>query len=336
MEVTLDELAKSVSEARDIESLTRSILKLMEAVTGLESTYLTRIDEEAGMQHVLFSRNSQALEIPEGLSVPWGDTLCKRALEQETLFVDDVTTRWGDSEAAKSLGINTYMSQPVFVGSEKLYGTLCAASGNRRSISPATMNVVGLFAEVIGHQLVREFALQELMDSHSQLLSQVSADPLTGIANRRGLKDTLSAMLGRARAPGESVILAFVDLDGFKDINDRYGHDAGDRFLIEVARRLLSSVSSNELVGRYGGDEFVVAGFFNSAAELKSRIEKNTAGAYELSGAVFDYAGPSVGVVSSGPADVTVEDLLARADHAMYQEKRRRKAAGAALNDPVS
>ena len=327
MDVTLNELAESVSNARDMESLTRSILKLMETVTGLESTYLTRIDEEAGLQHVLFSRNSEELEIPEGLSVPWGDTLCKRALEEGALYVDDVATRWGDSEAAKSLGINTYLSQPVFVGGEKIYGTLCAASGIRRSISPATMNVVGLFAEVLGHQLVREFEMQELMASHSRLLSQVSVDPLTGISNRRHLKEVLGALLVRARQSGETVTLAFIDLDGFKAINDRHGHDIGDRFLIEIVRRLVSAVRSNDLVARYGGDEFVIAGMYESPEALKSALQSHTSGEYQLAEITFNYPGPSIGIATSQSGETSVDDFLARADQIMYEEKRRRKSA---------
>lgn len=75
-------LAESLENARSLEELVRPLLELLEATTGLESTYMTTIDEQAGVQHILFARNSDRLQIPEGLSVPWNDTLCKRALEE--------------------------------------------------------------------------------------------------------------------------------------------------------------------------------------------------------------------------------------------------------------
>jgi diguanylate cyclase len=70
-------LAVSVARARTLEELVRPLLEMLEAITGLESTYLTTIDEEAGVQHVLFARNTHTLQIPEGMSVPWKSTLCK-------------------------------------------------------------------------------------------------------------------------------------------------------------------------------------------------------------------------------------------------------------------
>ena len=74
MELLLNRLADQVAQSYDLESLARPMLELLETVTGLQSTYLTTIDEHRGVQHILYARNSHALQIPEGLSVPWGDT----------------------------------------------------------------------------------------------------------------------------------------------------------------------------------------------------------------------------------------------------------------------
>jgi len=79
MTAIFQQLPEAVTSADDLEQLTRPMLELLEAATGLESTYLTTIDMAAGKQSILFSRNSKSMQIPEGLSVPWGDTLCKRA-----------------------------------------------------------------------------------------------------------------------------------------------------------------------------------------------------------------------------------------------------------------
>lgn len=77
----LARMSDSLSPANEIEDLVRPLLELLEAVTGLESTYVTRTDTRTGRQTVLYARNTQGLNIKEGLSVNWSDTLCKRALE---------------------------------------------------------------------------------------------------------------------------------------------------------------------------------------------------------------------------------------------------------------
>ena len=90
MDLQLDCLSRSVVSARTVEELTRPLLETLEAVSGLESTYLTAIDLAAGVQRILYARNTGLLQIPEGAAVPWSDTLCKRALEEGRFFTDDV------------------------------------------------------------------------------------------------------------------------------------------------------------------------------------------------------------------------------------------------------
>ncbi len=321
VEASLAELAQYVASARDVESLSRPMLELMERVTGLESTYLTSIDTAKGVQRVLFSRCSELLTIPEDLTVPWGDTLCKRALTEGKFFVDDVAERWGDSEAARQLGIATYMSQPVVGKDGEIYGTLCAASSLRKSLSPATIDIIALFAKLIGQQIDRESMFDQLVNTNTRLLNRASADPLTGIANRRAFREQLDAML---RTSDEPVQVAFIDLDGFKSINDHYGHDVGDRFLIEMAMRLMKAVRRRDLVARLGGDEFVVATVGSHPKALLQRLEKNTCGRFILGVYTLDYDGPSIGIVSAVESE-DVDAVIARADRAMYEIKQQRR-----------
>lgn len=186
MPPVLDQLAQSVTQAQNLEGLTRPLLDLIQAVTGMESSYLTAIDERRGVQHVLFSHNRQQMQIPEGLSVTWGDTLCKRALEENRPYTDDVASCWGDSDAARQLGIQTYLSQPVRMTDGTLYGTLCAASGHKASIDDRTVKILGLFARIIAFEVERERHVQSLERANKDLTSQAHIDPLTRISNRRG------------------------------------------------------------------------------------------------------------------------------------------------------
>lgn len=326
MEAMLNRLADSVSAARDLETLTRPLLELLETVTGMESTYLTSIDLDAGEQHVELARNTKTLQIPEGLTVPWGDTLCKRALDEGRPYTDDVADCWGDSGAARELGIKTYLSQPVRTLDGSLYGTLCAASGERVQIPQSTIRVLGMFAELIAHQVERERTLQTLRRDNQELSSQAFIDPLTGVANRRALLNELRRMLARAHRDGGQVHIAFIDLDGFKSINDRHGHKAGDQFLKQVAGRLASSVRLGDFVGRYGGDEFVVITESRREEDLSQRLQSHIVGQYSGEALHIDYAGASIGVIRSMPGEIDPEALLARADAAMFEVKKARKA----------
>lgn len=330
-------IAQSLSQAQTLEQITPPLLGLLGEVSGLESTYLTQIDEVNAVQHVRFARNCATLTIPEGLSVPWGDTLCKRALDEGVWYEDDVPRRWGDSKAASALGIRTYASLPVRTSDGQVYGTLCAASAVSRPLSADAMSVFRMFAMVIAQFVERDRLLQDLQQRNAQLSDMALSDGLTGLPNRRALFEHLERLLAHARRTQLQVLVAFVDLDDFKGINDRHGHAAGDRFLQEMARRLKHCVRAGDLIARLGGDEFVVAGegppvganADQAIARMQRRLQGCTAGRIELEGLVLDYAGASVGVVSLDPGHFDADLALREADHAMYCSKQlRRTAAG--------
>jgi diguanylate cyclase len=328
----LDKLADSVTHAHTLEQLVRPLLELLQAVTGLESTYLTTVDGDAGVQHVLFASNSRRLRIPEGLSVPWEGTLCRRALEEECAYTDDVAGRWGDSDAARALGIATYASTPVRTRDGELYGTLCAASDERLPLAQGAPKMLQMFSQLIAQQVERERMMQALRLANDALAASALTDATTRLPNRRALMDEMYRRQSAHADDGEVLIAAFVDLDGFKAINDRYGHEAGDRFLVAIGGRLQGALRPDGFVARLGGDEFVALSsarresVAEAVSSLRTRLLAATSGAFCLDGVTIDYAGPSIGVAAAESAHTEPAWLLARADEAMYEVKRRRKA----------
>ena len=331
----LAQVGNSLSPTHNTEDLVRPLLELLEAVTGMESTYVTRIDADSGRQTVLYARNSRELNISEGLSVDWNDTLCKRALDSGLTYCDDVPGQWGDSKAARELGIRTYTSTPIHDAQERLYGTLCAASNAHRPMNAEAVQVMLLFSRLIGRQLERERLLMELREAQAILESKALTDALTGLPNRMALMDELRRRMARNARDGSHLLVAFIDLDHFKEVNDQFGHDAGDRLLIGVANALRNSLRADDYCARLGGDEFIALVSVQeddpqlAQRMLESRLAAATRGRFDLgNGRQLDYEGASIGSVLSGPGTQDVDTLLARADAAMYAVKRLREHPG--------
>jgi diguanylate cyclase (GGDEF)-like protein len=146
-----------------------------------------------------------------------------------------------------------------------------------------------------------------------ELHRAAGTDPLTGLANRRAWEAETQRGLAHARRSGEPLTIAIIDLDGFKAINDEDGHGAGDALLQSLAREWSAELRLSDLLGRYGGDEFVLClpnTDAQRAAELLGRLR------------VSHPASWSAGTASACPGD-TLTDLLLRADAELYQQKRR-------------
>ncbi|MVN87638.1 EAL domain-containing protein [Deinococcus sp. HMF7620] len=183
------------------------------------------------------------------------------------------------------------------------------------------------------HVLGQDRDISERRRAHAQLEALAAQmahaaqhDALTGLPNRTLLLDRLHLELRRVGRSGRAVAALFIDLDGFKRINDTLGHDAGDDLLREVARRLQGAVRPADTVARLGGDEFVAVipdlGGPADAARLQAALEP----AVTLGGSAVTVRS-SVGIALHPPDSAQPADLLRQADLAMYQAKREGKNA---------
>jgi two-component system cell cycle response regulator len=171
---------------------------------------------------------------------------------------------------------------------------------------------------------VRILELQEqLISAREQLRAEAMHDSLTGLLNRAAFFTSLDKEISRARRDYAPIALFMADIDHFKEINDRYGHPAGDIVLRETARRLRSSLRSFDVIGRYGGEEFIVAAPECSTAEARVLAERFRA---TVCAAPVDVGNGSIRVTLSigvaGTSDMNeAPRLLRAADEALYRAK---------------
>jgi diguanylate cyclase (GGDEF)-like protein len=194
--------------------------------------------------------------------------------------------------------------------------------------TPARAEAVRLATEVA--RLERELA--EARAQMADLAARAETDPLTDVLNRRGFERELKRSLAYVKRYGTSAALVYIDLDGFKQINDRHGHAAGDAVLRAVAMVLMRHVRASDLVARLGGDEFALL-LWNCGeadAQIKAEaLEATIARTTATHGGATIQVGASCGAAPILPLDQPA-DLIERADRAMYARKALRRGMAAA------
>jgi diguanylate cyclase (GGDEF)-like protein len=180
----------------------------------------------------------------------------------------------------------------------------------------------------------------EIALARERIASLAYNDALTGLANRTSLGPALEQAIERTRRHRSKLAGVFIDLDGFKQVNDMHGHAAGDAFLVEVARRLRRTLRASDVVARLGGDEFFVVLEQMQDTAAVERVVSKLAGEmlrpYDLFGGVKARVSASLGV-SLFPDDAgDAATLMAHADKAMYAAKRAGKNAFCIFSAPSS
>ena len=174
-------------------------------------------------------------------------------------------------------------------------------------------------------QTLNEQLEQKVAERTQHLAWQANHDILTGLANRALLEERLTLAIARSHRTPSMLAVLFIDLDGFKAVNDNFGHDLGDYLLVDIAKRLLTCVREHETVARLGGDEFVILLELQKVEELNSPLERLCALVNEpivIDGKVLKVS-PSIGITIY-PLDPSDGDALIRhADQAMYQAKQQ-------------
>lgn len=196
------------------------------------------------------------------------------------------------------------------------------ASGTGKEIAMAWSLAMRLLSAGAVVELVRSFR-----SSFNQERRLGEIDPLTGLLNRRAFRSRAAKIAARAHQHGRVGLLAYADLDGFKPINDRYGHGAGDGVLTKFSDILSATIRSTDCLGRSGGDEFVLfldVPTLDEAKRVALNLERRLNGQLKA----LDYAGLScsLGAVLVPPDGTlpSIDTLISQADRLMYEAKQSR------------
>lgn len=187
-------------------------------------------------------------------------------------------------------------------------------------------------------QHIRVFSDISVLKAHQrELAEQARHDSLTGLPNRRAFGERLNQAMARARRNPQALGVLYLDLDGFKGVNDRYGHAAGDKLLVEVARRLLTCVRLTDCVCRLAGDEFTVilegAGNPEEVVRICQRIVECLSVPHGMDGDSV-VVSPSIGAAIMCAGE-SADALCERADTAMYAAKHAGKAGFVLAEEPL-
>jgi diguanylate cyclase (GGDEF)-like protein len=288
------------------------ITRLAQRLFGTPMVTVTLLDSDRA-----WFKSSQGVEGTEDRREV---SFCQHAIlsPETTMVVEDATldARFADNpRVTGDPNVRFYAGHPVAAPGGEPLGTLCVIDDKPRQA-----------AEFDAEALAE---LAAMVEAEVASLSLAIGDELTGLSNRRGFEMLGERLVAAARGLGLPFTVVYADLDNMKPINDRHGHEAGDRALIEIAALLESSLRGSDLIARLGGDEFcalLVEAETEAATAAVDRVEEALERRNAATGEPFGLS-LSLGLAESPLGDGTpLWDVVAAADLAMLEVKRAKKA----------
>ncbi len=229
------------------------------------------------------------------------------------------------SPRARDAGLAAVFAFPMSVDDVRL-GALDVWRGSPGRLEPEDVSAVQLMADVAASYVTNARSRAAVRERVATLRQQALHDPLTGLPNRVLLLDRLEQAIAKGKRSQRRVAVLFLDLDGFKKVNDRYGHQVGDDVLAAVATRLRSALRPGDTLARLGGDEFVVLcenlDDPGKAEAVAARMTGVLKAPFWVPDGRYVPLSVSIGVAFAGEGDMRLDTTLGAADAAMYLAKR--------------
>ncbi len=318
--VAIERLARSghrLAKYTDATALTREAVDLLRQLVDADAAHVVILDGSCIREHTASDGAGTALppDLHDATRLPgWAEALGGEPFRG--------VCRDGTPLGAPDGGPSAMLCVPVILGRTPV-ALLYATRDARHPFPPDASEIASIFANYFGAAMMNAELYRALRSSENELRERATHDPLTTLANRALLCQRLEEAL--ARDTGSKTGLLFCDLDKFKQVNDRLGHHVGDELLTNVAQRLHRGMRGNDLLARFGGDEFVAliddAEGLEELHDVGRRLVELVEAPFTLQGERVEIS-MSVGGVLGSPGISSATGMLRDADAAMYAAKR--------------
>ena len=310
-----DTIADITSEL-EIKKLLQTILERSIKLLNADGGDICVFDEEENALRVVALVKMNKKHLNSLIQIGTG-AAGNAALNRKPIIIDDYST-WDDKLAKfEDAHIRSAMVTPLMIG-DRLLGTvgICHISPHK-NFSKEDLHLLSLFAQ---HASI---ALDNVM-LFERIKELARIDEVTGLLNRRSFVERAEYEINRAKRLNNPLALAMIDLDNFKQVNDRFSHQVGDKVLREVSNLLSANIRNIDIIGRFGGDEFMLLmpeTVEENALIVLHRLKKI------LADHEFVFAGDSIritasiGLASYTQVNISLENMISTADKAMYRAK---------------
>ena len=304
------QLRKGVSKLQDAKSkgdIYNTTLQVTERVLDPDVSVLYLKNEKTLMAKGNSLKNDRA-SLPNGLC----ESLSSLTLRKEEVIRGEDFENYTQFELPEK-SYRSFVSAPV-----NSKGTVQVVSTEKGYFSEEDVNLLQILAQHVGERLARA-------EVEGDLRHQAIHDQLTGLYNRHYLKEVLSKEVERAQRYGHSLSFLMIDINGFKEVNDRYSHSKGDKVLVKIGDMLQSNVREVDTVVRYGGDEFLILlpETGNGSSTVVKRLKEKMDEWNETNELLDLPLTLAIGSSNFDPQEeLSVDEKITEADRQMYKDKR--------------
>lgn len=305
---------------KNFEEASRDILQFLHKRFDFALCMVTRVE---GKDWIVLQSEDHGYGIAAGHVLKWADSFCFHMVKNKAPRIaprsEDIPL-YATAPIAKKLIIQSYIGQPILNEDGSLFGTLCAIDPNTKSeLIGEDIDLLELLGNLLSKILQAELAQNKHVNEVKRLKKKAFRDQLTGLYNRRAWEELINKEEERCKRYGHSAAVFFIDLNNLKEVNDNFGHAAGDQLIKKAADILIDTTRGNDIVARLGGDEFVILSIENNKAGAERLLKRLVANFEQqnVSTAIgFSMRHPSSGLYFAAE----------QADKKMYENKRRVKS----------
>ncbi|WP_347454370.1 sensor domain-containing diguanylate cyclase [Acinetobacter thermotolerans] len=303
----------------NFEEAGKLVLQYLHHHFGFGLWMITRLDNE---DWIILQAENEKYAVKPGDVFRWADSFCYHMVQGATPKIAPCSEQielYAKAKIAKTLSIKSYIGEPLYLEDGSIFGTICAIDNEPHSEEiikdAALVELLGSLLSSILQSELRENKQRRLRERYEV---EALTDSLTGLYNRRAWDQLLEAEEGRCQRYGLPASIFSIDLNDLKQVNDQFGHDAGDQLIQRTADLLVEHMRVNDVIARIGGDEFTILCPETKAADAAVLYQRLTE--------MFSAADIHVAIgFAARQLTTDLHEVLIEADKKMYAHKKQAK-----------